>query len=256
MCHNLSTTLPSNLIDVVDHTPRFTTFIQYSRGDGFFISAERAVVVSVIFNHCSASYRRIIKCLSLIFSSYPASAATRSRWMSALPQVWAMPDLLYEDHAKDVANDLQITTRMEDQRPQKTAVNRQQATISLLGDEGKRIELERLRSRSERRQDSEGSRQSASVGDDILEEELQARNISQSMRPVSTLENEVPRCWEHDCNGREFSTWSNLARHRREKSKDHIRSRCPLCGISFSRKVVLVNHVRRRTCKRGRRESL
>jgi hypothetical protein len=26
--------------------------------------------------------------------------------------------------------------------------------------------------------------------------------------------------------------------------------------MSFSRKVVLVNHVRRRTCKRSRRESL
>jgi hypothetical protein len=232
------------------------TFIQYSRCDGFFISAERAVVVSVMFNHCSASRRRIRKCLSLIFSSYPASAATRSRWMSALPQVWAMPDLLYEDPATDVANDLQIKTKVEDQRPQNTAVNRHKATISLFGDEGERIELESLRSISERRQDSEESPQSGSAGDDILEEELQASNISQSMQPVSILESEVPRCWEHDCNGREFSTWSNLARHRREKSKNHIRSRCPLCGMSFSRKVVLVNHVRRRTCKRSRRESL
>lgn len=232
------------------------TFIQYSRCDGFFISAERAVVVSVMFNHCSAFRRRIRKCLSLIFSSYPASAATRSRWMSALPQVWAMPDLLYEDPATDVANDLQIKTKVEDQRPQNTAVNRHKATISLLGDEGERIELERLQSRSERRQDSGESPQSGSVSEDILEEELQAGILPQSMRPVPTLENEVPRCWEHDCNGREFSTWSNLARHRREKSKDHVRSRCPLCGMSFSRKVVLVNHVRRRTCKRSRRESL
>jgi len=176
--------------------------------------------------------------------------------MSALPQVWAMPDLLYEDPATDVANDLQIKTKVEDQRPQNTAVNCHKATISLLGDEGERIELERLQSRSERRQDSGESPQSGSVGEDILEEELQAGILPQSMRPVPTLENEVPRCWEHDCNGREFSTWSNLARHRREKSKDHIRSRCPLCGISFSRKVVLVNHVRRRTCKRSRRESL
>ena len=176
--------------------------------------------------------------------------------MSALPHVWAMPDLSYEDHAKDAANDLQTRTRMEDQWRQSTAVNRQQAMISLLGDERARIELERPQSRSERRQDSQESPQSVSVGDDTTEEELQARMISQSMRRVSTLENEVPRCWEHDCNGREFSTWSNLARHRREKSKDHVRSRCPLCGMSFSRKVVLVNHVRRRKCERSRRESV
>ena len=38
------------------------------------------------------------------------------------------------------------------------------------------------------------------------------------------------RCYEHECNGRKFSTRSNLARHRVEKSSARPACKCPTCG--------------------------
>lgn len=38
-----------------------------------------------------------------------------------------------------------------------------------------------------------------------------------------------PQCWEHGCNGRQFSTFSNLLRHQREKS-GQVEASCPDCA--------------------------
>lgn len=43
-----------------------------------------------------------------------------------------------------------------------------------------------------------------------------------------------PQCWEHGCNGRQFSTFSNLLRHQREKSGAAQKSSCPNCGAEFT----------------------
>lgn len=47
-----------------------------------------------------------------------------------------------------------------------------------------------------------------------------------------------PQCWEHGCNGRQFSTFSNLLRHQREKSGQATKSSCPNCGAEFTRTTV------------------
>lgn len=39
-----------------------------------------------------------------------------------------------------------------------------------------------------------------------------------------------PQCWEHNCNGRQFSTFSNLLRHQRERSGTASKSYCPRCN--------------------------
>ncbi|EKD19355.1 uncharacterized protein L3040_009205 [Drepanopeziza brunnea f. sp. 'multigermtubi'] len=63
-----------------------------------------------------------------------------------------------------------------------------------------------------------------------------------------------PQCWEHGCNGRQFSTFSNLLRHQREKSGAAQKSSCPNCGAEFTRTTARNGHMAHDKCK-SRRES-
>ena len=58
-----------------------------------------------------------------------------------------------------------------------------------------------------------------------------------------------PQCWEHGCNGRPFSTFSNLLRHQREKSGTAAKSSCPRCGAVFTRTTARNGHVENEKCK-------
>ena len=62
-------------------------------------------------------------------------------------------------------------------------------------------------------------------------------------------------CWEHGCNGRKFTTRSNLGRHQREKSWARPACHCPRCGAIFSRTTARNTHVARGSCNRIRRYS-
>ncbi|KAK2766250.1 hypothetical protein FQN54_007767 [Arachnomyces sp. PD_36] len=64
-----------------------------------------------------------------------------------------------------------------------------------------------------------------------------------------------PQCWDHGCNGRQFSTFSNLLRHQREKSGAAAKSECPHCGIVFTRTTARNGHLAQGKCK-GRRGSM
>ena len=63
------------------------------------------------------------------------------------------------------------------------------------------------------------------------------------------------RCWEHGCNGRQFSTQSNLTRHLKEKAKRIPKVSCPWCGATFMRVNSRNNHMFNRSCKQIRRYS-
>ncbi|KAL5358729.1 hypothetical protein BJX96DRAFT_50328 [Aspergillus floccosus] len=63
-----------------------------------------------------------------------------------------------------------------------------------------------------------------------------------------------PQCWDHGCNGREFSTFSNLLRHQREKSGVVAKAECPSCGAVFTRTTARNIHVAQGKCKGGGRE--
>ena len=63
------------------------------------------------------------------------------------------------------------------------------------------------------------------------------------------------RCWDHGCNGRKFTTLSNLKRHLRENSSERPTCRCPQCGAVFSRTTARNTHVARGSCNRIRRYS-
>lgn len=54
---------------------------------------------------------------------------------------------------------------------------------------------------------------------------------------------------EHDCNGRQFSTLSKLARQRRGMSGPAVKATCPSCGATFKRLSARENHLLHRKCK-------
>lgn len=60
-----------------------------------------------------------------------------------------------------------------------------------------------------------------------------------------------PRCWEHNCNGKEFSTFSNLLRHQRERAGVSQKSSCPNCGAEFTRTTARNAHLRSAKCRPG-----
>ncbi|KAK8222077.1 hypothetical protein M8818_000247 [Zalaria obscura] len=64
-----------------------------------------------------------------------------------------------------------------------------------------------------------------------------------------------PQCWEHGCNGRQFSTFSNLLRHQREKSGTAAKSYCPKCGAEFTRTTARNGHLAHEKCTKQRRAS-
>ncbi|RMZ82327.1 hypothetical protein DV738_g1746, partial [Chaetothyriales sp. CBS 135597] len=63
-----------------------------------------------------------------------------------------------------------------------------------------------------------------------------------------------PQCWDHGCNGRQFSTFSNLLRHQREKNGHAIKAVCPDCGMLFTRTTARNGHMNGGKCK-GRADS-
>ncbi|EMD00166.1 hypothetical protein BAUCODRAFT_119725 [Baudoinia panamericana UAMH 10762] len=64
-----------------------------------------------------------------------------------------------------------------------------------------------------------------------------------------------PQCWDHGCNGRQFSTFSNLLRHQREKSGTAAKSYCPKCGAEFTRTTARNGHLAHDKCSKQRRPS-
>ncbi|KAJ5961311.1 uncharacterized protein N7479_008461 [Penicillium vulpinum] len=54
-----------------------------------------------------------------------------------------------------------------------------------------------------------------------------------------------PQCWDwdHGCNGREFSSFSNLLRHQRERSGAVTKAECSICGAVFTRKTARNTHI-------------
>lgn len=61
-----------------------------------------------------------------------------------------------------------------------------------------------------------------------------------------------PQCWEHGCNGRQFSTFSTLLRHQREKSGAAGKFSCPNCGAEFSRTSARNWHMVHEKCTQRR----
>ncbi|KID88121.1 transcription factor Zn, C2H2 [Metarhizium guizhouense ARSEF 977] len=78
-------------------------------------------------------------------------------------------------------------------------------------------------------------------------------NYSQEGSHVRVVQSRPkPRCWEHGCNGRQFSTFSNLLRHQREKSGQAAKATCPNCGAEFTRTTARNGHLLHDKCKQRR----
>jgi len=89
-------------------------------------------------------------------------------------------------------------------------------------------------------------------GTNVLAASSEAPGLDEQVRVVGTRPK--PRCWEHGCNGRQFSTFSNLLRHQREKSGTAVKSYCPRCGAEFTRTTARNGHMAHEKCK-GRSNS-
>lgn len=77
--------------------------------------------------------------------------------------------------------------------------------------------------------------------------------ISPRLEPVMMdTRRDKPQCWDHGCNGREFSTFSNLLRHQREKSGSAAKSYCPRCSAEFTRTTARNGHMEHGKCKSRR----
>lgn len=74
-------------------------------------------------------------------------------------------------------------------------------------------------------------------------------------QPSSSAGSGKAQCWEHGCNGRIFSTWSNLKRHQKEKSGKTKKVLCPQCGGEFTRNTARDTHLAKGSCNRIRRYS-
>jgi len=57
-------------------------------------------------------------------------------------------------------------------------------------------------------------------------------------------------CFDSCCDGRVFSSASNLRRHQRERSRQAHLSTCPFCNRSFYRRWTRDQHVLRLSCRR------
>jgi hypothetical protein len=72
---------------------------------------------------------------------------------------------------------------------------------------------------------------------------------------ASVNANVKPRCWDHGCEGREFSSKSNFIRHKKEKDGEAAKVTCPLCGGIFTRTSARDTHLAKQSCHRIRRYS-
>ncbi|KAI9685273.1 MAG: hypothetical protein M1822_004646 [Bathelium mastoideum] len=83
-----------------------------------------------------------------------------------------------------------------------------------------------------------------------------ATGPTSSQGPVRVINSRPkPQCWEHGCNGRQFSTFSNLLRHQREKSGTAAKSYCPKCGAEFTRTTARNGHLAHEKCSKQRKSS-
>ena len=103
---------------------------------------------------------------------------------------------------------------------------------------------------------SQGTINSFSIDQYQLSESGGLLNFPGSLDEITSLKMDVkPRCWNHGCNGREFSSKSNFVRHKKEKEGEAAKVICPLCGGIFSRNSARDTHIAKQSCNRIRRYS-
>ncbi|KAF2722287.1 hypothetical protein K431DRAFT_266617 [Polychaeton citri CBS 116435] len=67
----------------------------------------------------------------------------------------------------------------------------------------------------------------------------------------SLEERALPRCYQHGCDGRSFTSLSNYRRHCREKASAKPKPTCERCGQRFTRMTARDIHFSQMRCKRS-----
>lgn len=68
--------------------------------------------------------------------------------------------------------------------------------------------------------------------------------------PVPPEPSSSRACFDHGCNGRVFSSRSNLLRHQRERTPFARLLVCPMCGTTFYRLWTRDQHIKGARCRR------
>lgn len=76
---------------------------------------------------------------------------------------------------------------------------------------------------------------------------VSTQNNSETIRVLTSRPK--PQCFDHDCNGRQFSTFSNLLRHQREQSGTASKHVCEYCGSKFTRTTARKGHMASGKCR-------
>ena len=72
------------------------------------------------------------------------------------------------------------------------------------------------------------------------------RHNSGKLLPRKPHEREAskkPQCWDHGCNGREFTSFSALWSHQREEDGTPPKRTCPRCGATFPQAIAFLRHL-------------
>lgn len=84
---------------------------------------------------------------------------------------------------------------------------------------------------------------------DFLPKQQETKQNEQQIRTKDISDESEIRCWNHNCDGRKFSSMGNYRRHLREKGGNAKRHRCQDCGRSFTRSTSRNTHRQLGTCR-------
>jgi hypothetical protein len=85
----------------------------------------------------------------------------------------------------------------------------------------------------------------------IVHRRTHTSSDSQYGRTPAAIALQKPRCWDHGCGGRTFSSIGNYRRHLREQNRLAPAFACPICGKLFTRSTARKLHQEMDKCWAG-----
>lgn len=85
---------------------------------------------------------------------------------------------------------------------------------------------------------------------DSVRRQQQPKKFEQQSHGNDKSDESEIRCWNHNCDGRRFSSMGNYRRHLREKAGNAKRHQCQDCGRFFTRSTSRNTHRQLGTCRK------
>ncbi|KAI0546405.1 hypothetical protein F4679DRAFT_412595 [Xylaria curta] len=175
------------------------------------------------------------------------------------------------DYRRNLLKEIRLASRIEKDEKRRDRTTREEQELREAKEELDAIRKERERDELEHRikqkidldrlQAEEAALAEKSRREKEAKEAVEKYKKEEASRNLSVVDAEQvrlvgsqpkPQCWEHGCNGREFSTFRDLSRHQREESGQAAKVSCPNCGAGFASIRVRDSHLRSGKCKKRR----